>query len=430
MRALTLLFVAVCTGLAHAQDDPSLEELLRHARERRAAEEARLAPLVEEAASNLENAWDESSLSRSSTATAAATLLAYGSPVAPLLVKGLDPGPVEDLGVRHRARVFAQVLRELSSPAVTDSLLSLASRASVDGRINALLALETSAETERVIPRIKKLFENSNGRTRAAALKTLGHLGSPEAFETFVGALSDSDSSIVGVALQALASVPADKAVPLVLDFLGTSTAHRQLPGLLEFYKSHPEPLIEDDDHLEALVEVVTRRTASSRQVEAMLTYMTEIGVDPRSSARRKLEGLTDVVNDGVREASLILLARARDKGARKRFLTPYDRAIERQPDYHGVFTERGDAYYRLADYTEAIKDYKMAVRLRRGRTPVPEPFIGTARAYARMGRYKDAAEELKTAPLSITEVRSLAKDPAFAEMLETRYRSAFRLVE
>ena len=46
------------------------------------------------------------------------------------------------------------------------------------------------------------------------------------------------------------------------------------------------------------------------------------------------------------------------------------------------------------------------------------------------MGRYKDAAEELKTAPLSITEVRSLAKDPAFAEMLETRYRSAFRLVE
>ena len=161
-----------------------------------------------------------------------------------------------------------------------------------------------------------------------------------------------------------------------------------------------------------------------------MLTYMTEIGVDPRSSARRKLEGLTDVVNDGVREASLILLARARDKGARKRFLTPYDRAIERQPDYHGVFTERGDAYYRLADYTEAIKDYKMAVRLRRGRTPVPEPFIGTARAYARMGRYKDAAEELKTAPLSITEVRSLAKDPAFAEMLETRYRSAFRLVE
>ena len=183
----------------------------------------------------------------------------------------------------------------------------------------------------------------------------------------------------MGVALQALASVPADKAVPLVLDFLGTSTAHRQLPGLLEFYKSHPDPLIEDDDHLEALVEVVTRRTASSRQVEAMLTYMTEIGVDPRSSARRKLEGLTDVVNDGVREASLILLARARDKGARKRFLTPYDRAIERQPDYHGVFTERGDAYYRLADYTEAIKDYKMAVRLRRGRTPVPEPFIGTA---------------------------------------------------
>ena len=342
--------------------------------------------------------------------------------VSPFLrCSGLQPSP--GLGPWGRTR-------ELSSPAVTDSLLTLASRASVDGRINALLALETSAETERVIPRIKKLFENSNGRTRAAALKTLGHLGGPEAFETFVGALSDSDSSIVGVALQALASVPADKAVPLVLDFLGTSTAHRQLPGLLEFYKSHPEPLIEDDDHLEALVEVVTRRTASSRQVEAMLTYMTEIGVDPRSSARRKLEGLTDVVNDGVREASLILLARARDKGARKRFLTPYDRAIERQPDYHGVFTERGDAYYRLADYTEAIKDYKMAVRLRRGRTPVPEPFIGTARAYARMGRYKDAAEELKTAPLSITEVRSLAKDPAFAEMLETRYRSAFRLVE
>jgi tetratricopeptide (TPR) repeat protein len=77
----------------------------------------------------------------------------------------------------------------------------------------------------------------------------------------------------------------------------------------------------------------------------------------------------------------------------------------------------------RIEDWDDAIKDFQQALRLARDNPrPQPEAYLGLARAYARRGRLRDAAEWLRKAPISIKELRELSEDPDFAELRASRY--------
>jgi len=429
---LPLLRPLALAALLLASSDPagdrkSLEELLREARARRDAVQAELSTVVEETMARLEEL--AGSVRTNEVASLRERLLALGPPAAPALVRYLDPGENEPVAAVFRARVVVEVLAALASPAITDELLRLASEGTVRRRCNALLVLATSPEPARVVGALRGLLHVPEPEVREAALLALGRLGGPQALDALREALADGEPNVVDAALASLGSVAGPEVAELVLGLTERAGAEAHLGALAKFYAARPA-LLAEEEHQEALAELLARPTAAKYEVIAMLELWNRHQVEPRPAPRRVLGALSEHVNDELRENVLILLARGKDKSARRDFLAPYNDRVARQEDYHEVYSERGDAYYRLGEYTNAVKDFRDAIDKQSNHNPDPAPYLGMARAYARMGRFKDAADYLNKAPVSVPVLRALADDPAFLEMLQTRYRSAFQLDE
>jgi len=431
LSALTAAPVGASTpGPAIAQSDDgareSLEDFLRRAR---ASRDAARAAMTAEVTGVLEAF--ESLTPRTRERDAARLrkqLVDLGTEVAPLLVDALDPGPEPSSGVTFRCAQVVQVLGDLAAASITDRLLQLSRKGIVESRVNALAVLRTSPEPGRVAPVVRDLYRTAEGTVRQAALVTLASMGGKEATALLVEALSDEDAEIVDLALRSLGAA---KNLAVSEDVRRLASGERgptHVESLTDYYAEFPD-LVEESDHLLALIGLAAHNGVPRDAAVRLITMLTELEIEPRSSAKRALEPLTKHVNDELREATLALLARAGDKGARRRLLEPYTDRISRQRDFDRVYTERGDVYYRIAEYPSAIKDYKQAIELRSRRaSSAPEPYLGMARCYARMKRYKDAATQLEDAPVSLLTLRELADDPAFALMLETRYRDAFAL--
>ena len=77
------------------------------------------------------------------------------------------------------------------------------------------------------------------------------------------------------------------------------------------------------------------------------------------------------------------------------------------------------------------IKDYTRALELGKGKGVDEEPYLGLARCYALQGKFREAAEYLDRAPISVKTLHELAEDPDFAEMVaDKRGRESFHLPE
>ena len=426
LRFLTLVAPALAAPAA-AADRRSLEELLREARAHRDAVQAELTTVVEDTMTQLEEL--AGSVRTGDVAALRERLLGLGPPAAPALVPYLDPGENQPVAAVFRARVVVEVLGVLASPAITDELLRLAAEGPLLRRCNALAVLATSPEPARVVGALQGLLHASEPEVREAALGALGRLGGPQALEALRGALEDPEPKVVDAALASLGAVSSPEVAQLVLALLARAGAETHLAALTKFYAARPA-LLALEEHQAVLAELVVRPAAAKSDVIGMLELWNRHEVEPRPATRRTLGALSEHVNDVLREHVLILLARAKDKSARRDFLAPYNDQVARQEDYHEVYTGRGVAYYRLAEYTNAIKDFRDAIAKQSARNPDAAPYLGLARAYARMGRFKDAADYLNKAPVALPVLRALASDPAFAEMLETRYRDSFQLDE
>ena len=429
MRPLTFLLTGLPTlapaTLGLAQEPPSLEDLLRDTRERRAAVAEELSIRIEAAIAEIE---DASGLDRDEEAgVVVRALVAMGPAAAPLLVAHLDPGVGASNSEGYRAERVVDVLRAIGSPAITDDLLALLEGGSLAGRRNVLRVLETSTEPERVVPAVQAAFRANTGSVREAAVLTLGHLGGTRALGVLREALGDESQKVVDAAVRTLGLVPGDAVAGLVLEHLGAAGAAESLGALATFYELR-SGLLEDEEHQMALAGLLVHPLADVRGATAFLESWTRLEVEPRPAVRRALEPLKRHVDVTLREATLVFLARNRDKGARRDLLRPYDDRIDRQRGYPGAWTSRGDALYRLGEFTAAIKDYREAIDLMNPRNKKADPYIGAARCYARREKFKEARDYLQRAPLGMDELQALAEDPAFAEMLTTRYRDVFRL--
>lgn len=421
-----LLSALLLTLPAPAPQDPdSLEDLLRRAREGRDAAQVELGGTVQAVLAELEtlpprNREREASRRRK-------RLLDLGPEAAPLLAVYLDPGSDPDDGAVFRTRQVVQVLRELASPAITDQLIAATAAGSVVGRLNALAVLETSPDRKRVAPVVRALYEASSGRLRTGAMLTLARLGGPESEAVLSAALDDPDPEVVDLALHALGEVESAGVTTQVLELCRAEAGSRHVGGIGRFFVAQPG-LLEEQDNLISLVELLARSDAPRDDTVEVLEAMLPLELSFRSKVVEAMEPLAEHANADVQEAALVLLARGGVKSARRDLLRPYNERIAGRRTSDDAYTERGDVWYRIGEYSEAIKDYKDAVRLMRARTKEEEPFLGLARCYARMKKYKDAKVQLDLAPVSIARLQELSKDPAFAGMLESKYRSAFHL--
>ncbi|HVS18179.1 MAG TPA: tetratricopeptide repeat protein [Planctomycetota bacterium] len=425
MRALPLLLLALIplpagrAATAPQNGRDSLERMLERQREARARE---LAQLAGDARAYLDAfAQLHPPIAPEREAELVSRLTDLGPAVGTLLVPYLDPGVEGGEVLRVRARAVADALTRISDVSLTDPLLALVTAGGEDTRRNALRALEACVEPDRARPVLLALFESDPGPLRASVLASLVRMGGSGNEQIFARVLSDDDVALRALGLGALigaASPDAEAQVRALLDRPAQAVSH--IPLLLEYYRTLPAQV--DDEVLGLWVRLVTRTPKSEDRLR-ILAALPDLGAGSASALRRQLEPLTSSGDPAVVEGARIALARLGDRNARRDLLRSYDEFVDKNNRWSQAYTRRAEVLMRLHDWDEAIKDYNTALRFGRDDGQrLDEAYLGLARACARRGKLKDAAEWLRKAPISMGELRALADDPDFRELRESRF--------
>lgn len=145
-------------------------------------------------------------------------LVAHGSAGVKALLKHLIEHPI------HTARVapFLRRTAKHSSSASLRTLRRLPSDRDLDGLREVLLEVLAEARAVHAADMVIKLYKDSgtSDRIRLVALKTLGYTPSPEAQELVLDAMTNPDTRISNLAVEAAGRMGADGAVPRLMERL------------------------------------------------------------------------------------------------------------------------------------------------------------------------------------------------------------------
>jgi tetratricopeptide (TPR) repeat protein len=276
---------------------------------------------------------------------------------------------------------------------------------------------------------VRTVHAEAQAGVRTAALLALAQLGSPDLSELLAADFAQVEIVHIGSLLKGLAQVERKEVPSCVAQLLATERATTLVSPLLDYYSASSK-LFDDEKHLLALIQLACQPAIDGDDAVKILDTLSEFDVTVKGATKRALDALRESSQLKLRESTLVLLARSKDKGARRSLMQAFDERVKYSPASSSVYSQRGDVYYLIAEYQKAIKDYKTAISLQRGLASKGGAHLGIARSYARLKRYPDAEEYLSAAPVSMTTLRELANDPAFKVMLETKYRRAFHLRE
>jgi tetratricopeptide (TPR) repeat protein len=356
-------------------------------------------------------------------------LLALGPESAPLLVDRIDPGDKPTDAARLLAIYVTQALVEQPSPAITARLVEIARLGFPDGRVNAAKALAVSPERERAGAVLAELFRTTQGELRRVALTGIAHLGGADNEKVIAQALAGGDTEAVKLALEALAGAHAASFAPRVLKLI--SATHEATPyvdGFLAYYRACPE--VVDKSHVLALVHLAGDLSVTNEGRGRILEFLPQFSEKFDAEVKKELHQLATSPTREVREGALVTLYLAGDKSARKELLTDYDEQIDRNKGWPASWEARGNVFYRIGEYRDAIRDYQKSLSLSAAdfRARTEGSYIGLARCYAQQGKLKEAAAMLEKAPISIKELAELKKEPVFQKLAEhPKYGKVFK---
>jgi tetratricopeptide (TPR) repeat protein len=419
---------------APGADRRSLQELLAEARAERERVQAELLPKVTTAVATLD-ALER--LSRDQRAMRVVDeLVGLGSDVAPLLVQYLDPGETASRAQIYRSEQVAEALVRLRSATITDVLLERAQSASLIGRLNALRVLGASPEPERVAPALEAIARavvdeatNPFRAVRLAALRALARLGGPAAATILSETLRDGDLTSAEGALDALIEVRLESAAPHVVALLSTARGAALASRIAAYLNAVPTAIASEAD-VEALIRLCAQDSVSREAKLALLDVLRRGDHKPPSSVKRELQTLRESLDQGVRVAALVYLARQKDRAAKKELFDPWNAQVRDSRGAASALESRAQLFYLIGDHSSAVSDWRDALKAHEERPALrtAAPFIGLARSLAQLGKFKEASEYLDKAPISLTALHDLANDPDFAEMRTSKHVDVFRL--
>lgn len=408
------------------RDHDSLQDLLGRLRARRDGVVTELRGTVDALVATL----DAEAVPRNLDALDAAKdkLIGLGQECGPLLLDYLDPGVKSTDAQKLRSQYVTLALVGLKSKAITTKLIEMAQNASPDGRANAIQVLATSPEPERVAPVLIGLFRGSQGDLRIQALTALAKLGGDSSDKVLDEGLNDTRPEIVDATLEALAQAKKASIAPRVIRLLASpAQAVGHLEKLMAYYRAVPEGI--DKAGVMAWVRVAEDLAATNEQRLKVLEFLPTFADRFDAESRRELRTLAESPTPEVAQGALIALVLVGDRSARKELLAPLDDEIENNKTWPALYTSRGDVLYKIADYKDAINDYKKAIQLAADdlRARQDGAYIGLARCYAMTNKLKEAGTTLERAPLTAKQLVALRRDPAFAKLVEhPKYKDLF----
>jgi hypothetical protein len=354
-------------------------------------------------------------------------LVALGTEATPILMRWSDPGVAPEDRDRFRSTVVVQALARMDTRPITGELLDLLERGSRQGQRNAVLVLRESTEVERIRPQLLRAFRQSMGPLREDAFQALVGRPHPDNDAILSKVLGGDDPKLIELALATVTETRNETAAPKVRALLAAAERAVEHPdALLRYFRTLPA--LAGDDEIHAFLRLAAQSTLPSEKrielVEAMLA------LEPRlnNPLRKALEPIIAAGNRKVADAGLVLLAGLGDRPARRELLAPLDDFVQHNEGWAPAYVRRAEILRRIADFDDAIKDYKRALDLGKDtETTKLDTYIGLARCYALKGKLKDASDYLRIAPINVIQLRALKRDPDFRELRDhPRYGDVF----
>ncbi|QDV06680.1 hypothetical protein Poly30_21950 [Planctomycetes bacterium Poly30] len=424
-------------GETTRQGRRSLEDLLREVRAERVRTVASLLPEVTRIVAEID---DLKSSRRGPLSRAKANeLFALGPGALALLVPYLEPGKEVSRQTVFRSELISDVLRQKPSATTTDALIQIAREGSLQARLGALNALESTGEPHRVAPAIIELAagERAAGLKREAieamsraAFRTLAALDDDRALAFMGEALKSSDPLLCAGALSALAGAPAESSAAQILTLLETLEDPKPVAAsIADYYEKHDQ-LLEDPEHARALGSIAVHEATPNEPRVRMFDTIRLTDAKIGTGLKRDVAPFLDASRPDVRMAARLLMARLGDRGARKEVLQEFDDRIKQDKNSLTAYQDRATIYHEIGDWNAALRDWRV-VMTQIAAEEVPrarkEPFIGISRSLARLKKFRDAASYLSQGPISVEELQKLGFDRDFREMKESRYGDVFQ---
>ncbi len=366
-------------------------------------------------------------------------LAELGPMALPLLVPYLEPGKKFNRKTVFRSQLIADLLRDTPAATTTDALLELASTGSAQGRLNALLALESTPEPKRVAPVVVSIAKSdrSDGLSPDAeqtvinaAFCTLALLDDQDARRFIAESVRSSDQTLCAGALVALAGAPAETSAPQILEFLSNfKDAKPVASAIADYYEQH-DALLDDPEHARALGSIAIHETTPSEPRIRMFDTLRVTDAKIGSPIKRGVEPFRDASRPDMRVAAQMLLARLKDRGAKNELFNDLNSQIKQNKKSITAHQNRAELYHAIGDWSAAERDWRVVMKqiaaddLARSRK---EPYVGLARALARLRKFKEAASYLSQGPISVDELQALGNDRDFRAMRESRYKEVFQ---
>ncbi len=429
--------VACASNQDAAKDRRSLEELLREVMGERSRASVALYPEVARIMGEIDllKASRSGPLSREKSEE----LARLGPGALPLMVPYLEPGKDVNRRTIFRSELVGRLLRDTPSAVTTDPLLAVASKGSVQGRLSALSALESTPEPRRVGPvvieiaagRLKQgLSRDGAASVQEAAFCTLARLAD-ERSRAFIGeSLRSSDESLCAGALTALADAPAETSSAQILALLkNLDNAKPVATALANYYEQHDD-LLSDPEHARALGSIAVHVTTPNEPRVRMFTTLRVTDAKIGTPIKRLVSPFREASRPEVRNSALMLLARLKDRGAKQELLREHDNRIKREKNSISAHSDRATIYHSIGDWSASVRDWRVVMtqmadnELARSRK---EPYIGIARSLARLKKFREAASYLSQGPISVDELQKLGENRDFVEMRESRYGDVFQ---
>lgn len=408
------------------EERESIQEMLERLR---AIEEKRLAGMsgeVETALSRLRNALASKKVASVRAAQSAIVKLLPAA--APLFAPHLDPGKGAAPNEIELSREIAVCLARVPAPALHASAVEVVTAGTLQGKLNAIRVLP-GTETPAVVGAVlREVYAKEADRIKLAALRELARLGLPKDQTLFAEAFSSEDPRLAQAVLEAKIAERDASFATAVLGILGSvERAGPLLPTLLAYFKAVPD--VVDEEHVEAVIAIGANSKYSTDDRVSALQFLADFKSEMGSKQKRKLKSMVETSQREIASAAQETLAILGDSRARRNLMQNYDQRVESSPERAAPYLARADAWYRIREYSKALPDYQKAIQLSAGEPrSLPPAYIGAARVSSLLGKEKQSANYLRSAPISSEQLRALAADPDFENLRSSRHGKVFGL--
>ncbi|MHC4262803.1 MAG: HEAT repeat domain-containing protein [Planctomycetota bacterium] len=430
MRLLTtLLFLLAFAAPDAAAQRDSVEDLLRRSRQARDAERRELEPEIVEL-------LDELLVARSAAKDREVErlrekIIDYGTIAGLVLVELIGVDEASSEAANRRADEAAELLTRLTAPPVLEPLLEQTEDGPTRGRLRAIRVLGHWPDRDLVVPRLAQLSAEGRRPERLIAVTGLARLGGPVAAERLEAILDDTaNPELLEQALVEIGAFQRPELLPLVGALLRNGdnvVAH--IDGLLDFFTSAPSQMTEERALL--LIELVRRRRLQEDDGITTLEALGGFDLDLRGPVGAALDELERFGRGEIAEAATVCMALLGDSSALRRLEVTYTSRIEEALDQndHRRYEARANMYVRVHEFKKARRDYEKAISLDSGRGgPADQDlFIGLARTLVLLEDLRKAGSTLEEARLGPARLRTLAIDPDFAPLKDSRYGELLR---